>query len=127
MNIDLLRKKVESFKIGVVEDNGDYFKLTTLIKYQSLNALIFVIFYQEEDKVFMTDDYFLFENWVGDDEVKNLNPIKLIEKFATKYNVEFFDKLELEIDSGMDLLKQIQDFIKVEIYADKVFAETENK
>lgn len=127
MKIKELKQKLDDLGFNVIDIQNDYLQLCFNVGSRLENSLIGIIFYKKNDNIFMTDDYFFVDIWAGDDDIVNYEPIKKVKKFASKYNIDFDYKLEKKLDIEGDLKRQIEDFFKVEMYADIVLSECKNK
>lgn len=80
------------------------------------------------DAFVLSDRHETILSWSKGDEIKNNKPIKLIKEFAKENGTEFDNYCltkKFDINSNVDV--QLDEFFKVLIYADKVFAKYKNK
>lgn len=76
----------------------------------------------------LSDRHETILSWSKGDEIKNNKPIKLIKEFAKENGAEFDNYcLTKNFDVNKDIDNQLNEFFKVLIYADKIFAEFKNK
>lgn len=80
------------------------------------------------DAFVLSDRHETILSWSKGDEIKNNKPIRLIKEFAKENGAEFDNYCltkKFDINSNVDV--QLDEFFKVLIYADKVFAKYKNK
>lgn len=80
------------------------------------------------DAFVLSDRHETILSWSKGDEIKNNRPISLIKEFAKENGTEFDNYcLTKNFDVNKDIDNQLNEFFKVLIYADKIFAEFKNK
>lgn len=80
------------------------------------------------DAFVLSDRHETILSWSKGDEIKNNKPINLIKEFAKENGAEFDNYcLTKNFDVNKDIDNQLNEFFKVLIYADKIFAEFKNK
>ena len=126
MELKKLKEKLEKLKYGNIEYNPNFLQLNFNISSKISDCFLNIVFYKQNNNIFMTDDYFFIDLWTKESEIINHEPLNKIKLFAEKYNIKFDKKLEKRLNINEDIDKQIQDFFKVEVFADFILSQYKN-
>lgn len=126
MELKKLKEKLEKLKYGNIEYNPNFLQLNFNISSKISDCFLNIVFYKQNNNIFMTDDYFFIDLWTEESEIINYEPLNKIKLFAEKYDIKFNKKLEKRLNINEDIDKQIQDFFKVEVFADFILSQHQN-
>lgn len=126
MELKKLKEKLEKLKYGNIEYNHNFLQLNFNISSKISDCFLNIVFYKQNNNIFMTDDYFFIDLWTEESEIINYEPLNKIKLFAEKYDIKFDKKLEKRLNINEDIDKQIQDFFKVEVFADFILSQHQN-
>lgn len=126
MELKILKEKLEKLKYGNIEYNHNFLQLNFNISSKISDCFLNIVFYKQNNNIFMTDDYFFIDLWTEESEIINYEPLNKIKLFAEKYDIKFNKKLEKRLNINKDIDKQIQDFFKVEVFADFILSQHQN-
>ena len=127
MKLEEFKQKVQGLNLRILDFENEQLQLCVNIGSNLCDSLLGIVVYVKDDKIYMTDDYFLIESWAGDDDIVNFEPLVKIKDFAKKYGINFDLKLEKEVDIKGDIKRQVIDFFKVELFADIILSENKNQ
>lgn len=127
MKLEEFKQKIKELNLRILDCANDCLQLCINIGSNLCDSLLGIVVFVKDDKIYMTDDYFLIESWTGDEEIENFEPLDKIKNFAQKYNISFDFKLEKVVDLAGDIKRQVIDFFKVELFADLILSENVNK
>lgn len=126
MELKKLKEKLEKLKYGNIEYNHNFLQLNFNISSKISDCFLNIVFYKQNNNIFMTDDYFFIDLWTEESEIINHEPLNKIKLFAEKYDIKFDKKLEKQLNINEDIDKQIQNFFKVEVFADFILSQYKN-
>ncbi len=126
MELKKLKEKLEKLKYGNIEYNHNFLQLNFNISSKISDCFLNIVFYKQNNNIFMTDDYFFIDLWTEESEIINYEPLNKIKLFAEKYDIKFDKKLEKQLNINEDIDKQIQNFFKVEVFADFILSQYKN-
>ena len=126
MELKILKEKLEKLKYGNIEYNHNFLQLNFNISSKISDCFLNIVFYKQNNNIFMTDDYFFIDLWTKESEIINYEPLNKIKLFAEKYDIKFNKKLEKQLNINEDIDKQIQNFFKVEVFADFILSQYKN-
>ena len=126
MELKKLKEKLEKLKYGNIEYNPNFLQLNFNISSKISDCFLNIVFYKQNNNIFMTDDYFFIDLWTKESEIINYEPLNKIKLFAEKYDIKFNKKLEKQLNINEDIDKQIQNFFKVEVFADFILSQYKN-
>ena len=126
MELKILNEKLEKLKYGNIEYNHNFLQLNFNISSKISDCFLNIVFYKQNNNIFMTDDYFFIDLWTEESEIINYEPLNKIKLFAEKYDIKFDKKLEKQLNINEDIDKQIQNFFKVEVFVDFILSQYKN-